>query len=246
MSIPSFESMLRHGANRFGIDIRRYRPEATETGRLATMLGHHGVNLVLDVGANVGQFAGSLRRAGYTGRIMSFEPLAQAHGSLRASARRDSQWTVAPRMAIGDHAGQIEIHVSGNSVSSSVLDMLESHATSAPASKYVASERVTISTLDAVVAGELGPGVAPFLKIDTQGYEDKVLDGATQVLQKVRGLQLELSFLPLYEGQQLFDSLIERLRSLGFSPWGIWPGFCDPNSGRMLQVDVVLFRDQAP
>jgi hypothetical protein len=121
--------------------------------------------------------------------------------------------------------------------------MLDKHADAAPASRYIASERVRISTLDDSVGSALGLGVVPFLKIDTQGYEEKVLNGAAETLAKVRGVQLELSFVPLYQGQQLFDPLLERLRALGFCVWGIWPGFCDPASGRMLQVDAILFRE---
>jgi len=243
MSLDAIELLIRRTANRCGIDITRHRPEASEAGRLAAMLKHHGVNLVLDVGANVGQFAQGLRRAGYQGQLVSFEPLHQAHDRLVAAAGDDSKWRVAPRVAIGDHEGEIEIHVSANSVSSSVLDMLDTHAGAAPESKYLASERVRLATLDTMARDELASGVVPFLKIDTQGYEDKVLDGAGDILARARGLQLELSFLALYEGQQLFDPLMQRLRGLGFSVWGIWPGFCDPASGRMLQVDAVFFRD---
>jgi FkbM family methyltransferase len=201
------------------------------------------VNLVLDVGANVGQFASGLRRSGYRGRMLSFEPLAQAHARLLDAARDDPDWEIAPRIAIGEQEGEIELHVSGNSVSSSVLEMLGTHSDSAPASRYVASERVRIGTLDDMARDALGPGVVPFLKIDTQGYEDKVLNGARDTLARVRGVQLELSFVPLYEGQQLAGPLMERLHALGFVEWAIRPGFCDPVSGRMLQVDAVLFRE---
>lgn len=243
MSFDSLELLIRRTANRCGIDITRHRPQASEAGRLAAMLRHHGVNLVLDVGANVGQFAQGLRRSGYPGQLVSFEPLRQAHDQLVATAEGDPKWRVAPRVAIGDHEGEIEINVSANSVSSSILNMLDTHAGAAPASKYVASERVRLATLDTIVRGEITAGVVPFLKIDTQGYEDRVLNGAHEVLTSAQGVQLELSFLPLYEGQELFDPLMQRLRSLGFSVWGIWPGFCDPTNGRMLQVDAVFFRD---
>jgi FkbM family methyltransferase len=243
MSAASLESWIRRMANRCGLDVMRYRPEVTESGRLAAMLAHFGVNLVLDVGANHGQFASSLRRCGYHGRMLSFEPLEEAHARLLIAARGDANWEIAPRVAIGEQDGEIEIHVSGNSVSSSILEMLDTHADSAPASRYVARERVRISTLDGIAGSALGLGVVPFLKIDTQGYEDKVLNGAAEVLAKVRGVQLELSFVPLYNGQQLFGLLMERLRALGFCVWGIRPGLCDPASGRMLQVDAVLFRE---
>jgi FkbM family methyltransferase len=243
MSLATLESLLRRTANRCGIDIKRYRPEGSETGRLAAMLRHHQVNLVLDVGANVGQFAQGLRRGGYTGRMVSFEPMQDAHRQLRAAARSDPKWEIAAPVAIGDHEGEIDLHVAGNSVSSSVLEMLDSHSIAAPESSYVTSERVRVSTLDFMTRDKIGTDDAVFLKIDTQGYEDRVLDGAKAVLAKARGLQLELSFVALYDGQQLFHPLMDRLRAIGFSPWAIWPGFCDPASGRMLQVDVALFRD---
>src|SRR5262249_21746729 len=152
------ESWIRRMANRCGLDLTRYRPERTESGRLATMLAHHGVNLVLDVGANVGQFAADLRPAGDHGRMLCFEPLAEAHARLISAARGDPNWEVAPRIAIGEQNGEIEIHVSGNSVSSSVLEMLDTHAESAPASRYVGSERVRIGTLDSIVGTALGSG----------------------------------------------------------------------------------------
>jgi FkbM family methyltransferase len=243
MKIESAEQTARQLLNNIGLDLRRYRPERSESGRLATMLAHHDVDLVFDVGANTGQFARSLRRAGYPGRIVSFEPLSLAHHKLVKASTRDPSWTIAPRMAIGDHEGKMEIHISGNSVSSSLLKMLDAHSAAAPESSYVNQESVTITRLDRIAADYTSAGSVPFIKIDTQGYEDRVLNGASEFLKASKGLQLELSIVPLYEGQELFDPLVSRLRGLGFSIWAIWPGFCDPRSGRMLQVDVTFFRE---
>lgn len=243
MITSGLQNLIRQTANRFGIDIRRHHPEASEFGRLSSMLAHHNINLVLDVGANTGQFAKSLRAAGYTQQLVSFEPLSTAHAYLLKASRNDAQWKIAPRSAIGDRDGEIEMHIAGNSVSSSVLGMLDKHASAAPASAYVGTENVPLSRLDTLALGYLRPGTVPFIKIDTQGYEDRVLDGAGELLAEARGLQLELSFVPLYEEQKLFDDLVERLRTLGFAIWAFWPGFCDPRSGRMLQVDATFFRD---
>jgi len=243
MSYSGFESLIRQTANRFGIDIQRHRPETSDMGRLSLMLTYQKIDLVFDVGANTGQFAKSLRAAGYARRLVSFEPLSTAYAQLRQASRNDAQWEIAPRTAIGDHEGEIEMHIAGNSVSSSVLDMLDSHTSAAPGSAYVGTERAPLSRLDAIALDYIKPGVTPFIKIDTQGYEDRVLDGASELLTRTRGLQLELSFVPLYEGQKLFDELVERLRKLGFTIWAIRPGFCDPHSGRMLQVDATFFRD---
>jgi FkbM family methyltransferase len=207
------------------------------------MLRNRSVDLVLDVGANHGQFARSLRNAGYEGRLVSFEPLSKAHAELMRVSRGDARWEVAPRAAVGDHEGETRINIAGNSLSSSVLDMLDSHRDAEPESAYVGSEPVRLARLDTLALGYLHPETVPFLKIDVQGYEDQVLSGATEVLARAQGLQLELSFVPLYSGQRLFDELTETLRALGFAIWAVSPGFCDPRSGRMLQVDAVLFRD---
>lgn len=242
MKIANIEAFVRNTANRVGIDIHRYRPEQSEPGRLVAMLASHSIDLILDVGANIGQFSQSLRKAGYQGRIVSFEPLLIAHAQLQRASGSDARWEVAPRVAIGDHEGEIELHVAANSFSSSVLEMLDSHKRAAPGSTCVAIERVQLTKLDTLARDYLNAEDKLFLKIDTQGYEDRVLRGATDLLERVCGIQLELSFVPLYEGQQLFDELVVRLRTLGFSIWAIWPGICDAKSGRMLQVDATFFR----
>lgn len=236
-------TIVRRAANQLGLDIHRHRPERSDLGRLSLMLANQNINLVLDVGANTGQFAKSLRKVGYKKRLVSFEPLSTAHRQLLQASRHDPLWEIAPRSAIGDHEGEVEMHIAGNSVSSSILNMLDNHVNAAPNSAYVGTERAPLTRLDTIAHHYLNPETALFLKIDTQGYEDRVLDGAKALLLKARGLHLELSFLPLYEGQKLFDDLVERLQSLGFSIWAIWPGFCDARSGRMLQVDATFFRD---
>ena len=241
--IPILEHAIQKLLWSAGFELRRRRDERSEARRLSLMLLEHAVDLVLDVGANTGQFAQSLRRAGYQGRLVSFEPLSIAHKQLVLAARHDDLWEAFPRVAVGDHEGDIDIHVSANSFSSSALDMLVKHEVAAPGSAYVGKERVRLSRLDVLAREYLEPTAVAYVKIDTQGYEDRVLDGMTGILDKIRGIQLELSFVPLYEGQQLFDSLVERLRALGFSIWAIWPGICDPESGRMLQVDAIFFRD---
>jgi|APFre7841882724_1041349.scaffolds.fasta_scaffold14410_3 FkbM family methyltransferase len=234
---------IRRASNGLGLEIGRYRPEATEIGGLAAMLAIHKVDLVFDVGANVGQFGHALRDAGYAGRMVSFEPLAHAHAELVRACSSDPQWDAAQRVAVGDHEGEIEIHVAGNSVSSSALPMLERHADAAPQSVYIGAERVRVARLDALAPGYLRPGTVPFLKIDTQGYEDRVLEGASGLMDQLVGLQLEMSMVPLYEGQKLFDAMHARLRESGYSAWAFWPGFREPRSGRMLQMDAIYFRD---
>lgn len=245
-NLKKFEALTRDLANKWGLDLQRYRPEASQLGRLATMLAHQEIGLVVDVGANTGQFSQALRKAGYTGPILSIEPMSKAHAELVNVSRHDPQWTIAPPMALGDADGEADVHIAGNSVSSSLLPMLDAHEKAAPASAYVGSEKVAVRRLDRLVADHMGDTLLPlFVKIDTQGYEDKVLDGADGILKNVKSLQMELSLVELYAGQQLFGDLVGRMLREGFAIWAIWPGFCDPVSGRMLQVDVVFSRPES-
>jgi FkbM family methyltransferase len=208
--------------------------------RLALTLEARGIDAIIDVGGNVGQFASMTRRAGFPGRIVSCEPLSGAYGELRKRSGSDPDWT-AIHTAVGAERGSIEIHVSANSVSSSILDMTDAHLTGAPGSGYIATESVGLTTVRALVAEH---GLVPsctLLKIDTQGYEDEVLAGAGELIGEFAAIQLELSFVELYAGQRLFDDFYELMRSRGYRLHIIEPGFSDP-SGRMMQCDGLFVR----
>jgi FkbM family methyltransferase len=235
---------VRQFALKLGIELNRYNPAQSQRARMLKLLAHHGIDTVLDVGANDGGYGRLVREVGFRGDILSFEPLADAHRKLTASAQGDERWFVAPRMALGSEDGEIEINVAGNSTSSSVLAMHEQHVKAAPDSEYVGLERVPLRRLDSVSHQSIDNGSAIFLKIDTQGYEVPVLEGAESLLPRLRGIQLELSLVPLYEGQVLFRDVIDLLYERQFALWNVIPGFMDHASGRMLQMDGVFFRSQ--
>lgn len=238
-----FKSLLKTTARGLGFDVRRYHPGSSHAAQLGAMLSWHRVNLVLDVGANIGQYGQELRsHVGYRGRIVSFEPMLAAHEALSRVVARSVGWELAPRVAVGAGAGTITMNVAANSVSSSVLPMLDTHASAAPSSRYVGTEVVPVATLDSLAPHYLRADSVTFLKIDTQGYEDEVLRGATETLARVVGVQLELSLVPLYDGQKLMPELMEQIMRRGFQLWGISPTFADPQTGRMLQIDATFFR----
>jgi FkbM family methyltransferase len=225
-----------------GLDVRFYRPDSVPAAQLMRILFGHRINLILDIGANAGDFGRFLRDAGYYGRIVSFEPLSTAWTKLSKESARDPLWEVAPRMAIGNRDGETEINISGNSVSSSILDMHPTHSNAVPESNFIGKEHVAIRRLDAIAPKYLRSDSVSFLKIDTQGYEDQVLAGASGIMDRIAGLQLELSIVPLYKGQRLFDDMNEWLKQLGFEMWSTTPVFVDPKSGRLLQMDVTYFK----
>jgi FkbM family methyltransferase len=236
----SIKHRLRVGLHRTGYDL--VRRAQTPIGRQRRLMRAYGVDLVLDVGANAGQYGSRLRRElGYSGRIISFEPLMAAYQGLMKRVAADSKWE-AHQFALGDRNGHGQINVAGNSVSSSLLEMLPAHSNAAPESTYVGQEAIEIRTLDSVFPTYHREERSILLKIDAQGFETQVLDGAEATLKLISALQLELSLVPLYADQALIEDVVARVRREGFDLVGLEPGFVDPDSGALLQVDGIFHR----
>lgn len=221
---------------RRGLEVRRHA-----AARRQKMLEKHRVDLVLDVGAADGGYGRELRSFGYAGRIESFEPLAAAYDRLRTATADDPAWR-AHHHALAREAGEATINVASNSNSSSLLPMLDAHRDAAPQVSYVGQETIRLERLDDVAGGFAAD--RPFLKIDTQGFEREVLEGGTETVARCVGLQLELSFIPLYDGGMLADEAIGWAYDRGFHVVGIEQGYAAP-SGEILQVDAVFVRDPA-
>lgn len=225
-----------------GIEVFRYDPSATLFGRFAAALKAFEIDCILDVGANEGQFGESLRASGYIGEIVSFEPLKLAHINLLKVSKDDPHWQVHSRCAVGDSLGDIDINVAANSVSSSILPMLSSHIEAAPQASYIGKDTCSVITLDSIQSTYLDGAKSVLVKIDTQGYEWQVLDGASDIIHNARGVLIEMSLIPLYEGQKLWKDTTRRLESEGFTLWALQPAFIDPVNGRTLQLDGLFFR----
>ena len=210
------KKIIKKLARSLGIDLKRYNIQTSEAAKMQRLLAYHNIDLVFDVGANVGQYAKSLRDLGYSGRIVSFEPLSSAYSQLKTASKKDLLWEIAPQTAIGNQEGEIIINIAGNSQSSSALPMLDAHVQSAPESAYSGSETVKLSRLDTLAKDYIKSETKSiFLKIDVQGLEKQVLEGATAILPLVKGIKLELSLVPLYEGQVLFQEMIDIVEKLG-------------------------------
>lgn len=202
------------------------------------------VDLCLDVGANTGQFAMTLRRYGYRGDILSFEPLSAAYSELQSVASKDPRWRCAPRMALGSTIGEAEINIASNSVSSSLLPISDVQVESAQESHYVGREKTPVSTLDAFCAETriLERYKTLFLKLDTQGYEQEILKGANGVMGSVSLLLLEMALVPLYEGAASFVDLYKLSEEKGFQCIYLSRGFQRNDQMVMLEVDGLFAR----
>ena len=225
---------VRSVLHRFGFDVHRF-----ETGLLSytkASLEKEGIELVLDVGANEGQFARQLRTLGYAGELWSFEPGSAAYKALARASARDPRWKTHA-FGLSETTEDATLNIAGNSVSSSLLPMAQLHLDAARKSAYVAEEQVQLRCLDDLDL----PPVRTWLKIDTQGSELPVLRGGPKTLEQVRVLQLEVSFAPLYEGQSAYTELLPFVLSLGFQPVFVESAMQDAD-GRMLQVEALFVR----
>ena len=223
------------------LDVRRWSPAGVTLARRLRILEDNGVTVVLDVGANRGQFASELRIGGFGGRIVSFEPLATACAALERAAADDPLWACR-RLALSDTDGETELHVSENTVSSSLLELEARHLEAAPASRYVATERVRQARL-ATLAEELRlPGDGVYLKLDVQGSEAKALEGARPILPRVVAIETELSLVPLYRDQLLLREMLDFFDEAGYDPVSLEPAYADGRNGHVLQVDGIFLR----
>ena len=208
---------------------------------LTWLAGELGAAIVLDVGANVGEFGEHLRQRGFRGRIASFEPRREAFIQLQARAARDPLWT-AHRLALGAAAADVVVNVAANRVSSSILAMERAHVEAAPSATYVATERVPQARLDDAARGLVGATDVVAMKLDVQGYEASVLEGAAEILARTAVLQLELSLAAVYAGQPDWRTLVDELLADGFELYALEPVFCNRVTGQTLQIDAVFSR----
>lgn len=238
------ERFIKNIFQRFGILIRKYTPATSEEYRRIKLLQHHKIDLVFDIGANKGQYAKGIMDAGYSKKIVSFEPLSLVHQFILRESKKYTNWEVAPRCALGSKKAETEINITANSVSSTLLNMLDTHLQGAPDSNVVSKEKVQVLTLDEIGEKYLLNSTSLFIKIDVQGFEQEVLKGADNMITNAKGIEMEISLVPLYENQQwLLAQVLEYMNQKGFTLSSIVPAFTDNSTGKVLQCNGIFFRN---
>ena len=228
-------ALVKRAAERAGLEIGRHRPRAR---RRAQLIAAQGIELVIDVGANRGQYARELRAHGYTERILSFEPSAGAFAALERYARTDPNWDVR-QLAASDTKGMAELGAAGNF--SSLLPVGERLAALFPEAAPRGTERVGACRLDTADIA-LPPGRGTLLKLDVQGYERRVLVGARDILQRITLIETELSVVTLYDDQPLLAEMICLLDAEGYRLLTLDPILRDRRTGEYLQFDGLFIR----
>ncbi len=188
--------------------------------RLREVFAALGVTCVIDVGANKGQYARMLRdEVGFTGRIASVEPAPATFPRLVETMRGDHNWSGFP-FALGQEETEATLRVASADEWNSV-HKLNAYAAERFGTTEIGTEQVTVHRLDSVFDELVAGHEQVFLKVDTQGHDLAVVEGLGS--RAVSGIQLELSFIPVYDGTPRFSEVTEVLASRGYLPAAFFP-----------------------
>jgi FkbM family methyltransferase len=230
--------LIQRGLKKWGLEIQR----TAFKRNLMDFIDDRRIDLVLDVGANVGQFGSELRSKGYRGRIKSFEPIAAVYGLLADNTATDTDWETY-NYALGTEAGSAEIHVAESTVFSSMLASTQAATRFATTAAVAGTETIEVRRLDDVCHAMSGNVL---LKIDTQGFEQQVLEGGRSVLPMMKGILMELPIIHLYEATWRFHEAVAFMDDAGFVPAQVRPvNFHSTDTVSLVEVDC-LFRPRDP
>ncbi len=232
---------VRKALRSTGLDVQHYHALNFPNLRRQRILEHHGIDLVIDAGANVGQYATKLRENGYQGYMLSFEPSSAAFQTLTRVASRDKRWTCR-REAVGAKAQQSQLFVAENSVSSSLLEATPALLQSVPRARAVGQESVQVVRIDDLAAELNLSRRKSLLKLDVQGWELEALRGAQQSLGSIELVEAEQSLIPLYVGDPSLTDLLGFLAQRGFGLISIEPNTLDPRSNHVVEINAMFAR----
>jgi len=231
---------LKRGGLLLGFDVRWYVPRPAHA--LSTLLDLYQVDTIFDIGANTGMSGDYFRNIGFKRKMVSFEPVSHFYGVLEQKTKKDPLW-FCENAAVGDFEGESEINVSGTSGgASSFLKMTDLLKDNAPELRYTGQEKVRVTTVDSVIDRYYPEGERLFLKLDVQGFEKNVLEGAQKSLPRIVGLKIEMSVVETYENEFLIYDMLPYLYGLGFRLTGIEAAWSNRVTQEIYQVDGFLFR----
>jgi FkbM family methyltransferase len=218
---------------------RKYGFDYDQYQKLSNIwLKEENFETILDIGANIGQSAIALSLAFPEAIVHSFEPLPDCFVQLSNLSHLRPN-IKAHNYALGSETGKISFEQNEYSASSSILKMADNHVKHFPSTKLTTTTSVPVIRLDDY-ANSLNIKSNLLIKLDVQGYEDKVIKGGLAVIGKAKVLIIETSFEELYNKQPLFKDLQEILFEVGLVYCGAFEQLISPIDGRILQQDAVF------
>ncbi|MFI8829227.1 FkbM family methyltransferase [Streptomyces sp. NPDC053431] len=211
--------------------------------RIAELIERYEVNFILDVGANICQYAELLRNLGYEGRIASFEPVRQFYDVLAEKAAADAKWDVY-ELALGSDEGTAELNVTPNTLSS-IHTASEYGSERFHSLRHTVVQEVQVRRLENLLDDLMPEGldnVRIFLKMDTQGFDLEVFSGLGRHMRSIVGIQSEMALLTIYEGMPRMPEALSAYEEAGFEVAGMAPVNQDGRTLRILEYDCLMVR----
>ena len=238
------KNIIRTAFKKKGYNLRLSKVNAgnNEEVLMKQLFDKHNIGLILDIGANHGQYVDSIRKMGYTNKFICFEPVKDAFNDLHFKFESDDK-VKAHNCAVGDKNKKITINVSKCDMCSSILDIAKITTDVVADAKYIGAEECNERTLDSFYDEFREQGNLS-LKIDTQGFESQVLLGAPKTLKLAKIVFIEMSLVELYKKQVLFSEVVCMLENSGFELFAITPDFLEDSTGRMLAVNGLFVKKE--
>ena len=227
---------------KYGISFERVSPSSRIEVALIMAMHQMNLSMLIDVGANKGQFARKVRVMGYSGHIVCIEPIRALKEGLQRMARKDTEITIFCGIAISNKAGIANFNISRNSVSSSINRVNKRHIGAESEASILEQQPVDLIPLNTFLNKNF-PGQNVALKLDVQGHENVIIDHIKELkLENVKVILVELSRVKLYEGSATDNEVISTLTSMGFS-FFYTRRFRRQTYREMLQYDALFVKE---
>jgi FkbM family methyltransferase len=220
----------------FGIEIHKTRASYDEA-RLY-VLNSHQISLVIDGGANQGQYASRIRNDGYQGKILSIEPGSSAYEKLKENSYTDNLWDCV-QVALGSSNGTSLLNLSSNQGMSSSLKNPVGHLAEFPTVKFEGAEQVSVITLEDLL---IKRDERVFIKLDIQGSELEAIKGIKTQLFKVAAFEIEMTLVPMYQNESTLGAVINLIEELGFQLFSI-SEFGKGKNGQVTYFDILAIKN---
>jgi len=236
--------LLHSLARGWGYELVRRKKSASLRSHLSQVITRHAIDVVIDVGANDGQFVQLIRSEGFRGKVFSFEPVASTYQKLCRIAHADPDWQII-NQALGEQAGEAQINVMQSSDLCSLLEPNDFGRAAFPRLEVSHRETIVMDTVDNFLARQtLAETARILLKMDTQGYDPQVFKGAERSLPRIVCLVSELSLIPIYAQAPHYLDVLRVYESKGFVPSGLYP-VSRSDDLSVIEMDCVLINQAA-
>lgn len=238
------KQLIRGALNRLGFDLIRTRNSNDNLAKhLANVLNSRNIDCIFDVGANAGQYGLLLREIGYKGHIISFEPVKSVFTVLSEHCEGDDRWACY-NYALGDKNEDKVLNVYKSTVFSSFLKANDYSKHIWQSLNDAETQTVKVFRLDYVwdsITSSLGGCRNYMLKLDTQGFDEFVFDGARSHLNQIAALQSELSMISVYDGMAPAYAVLDKFHKFGFFISGLYPINRD-ESLAVIEYDCIMVK----